>query len=97
MKFLIISRFKNEFYSLSEQKRSDLLSAAKTANDKFFREGKYLAMYFLGDMAGTVLIAELNSSEEVARIAIEHPLYGYLDVELTPLVDIDIGRKIQAL
>lgn len=96
MKFLIISRFKNEFFNLPAETRSQLLSNAKAANEKFIKEGKYREMYFLGHMSGTVLIADLDSSEDVARIAIEHPLYGYLDVEITPLVDMEVGRKVQA-
>lgn len=96
MKFLIISRFKDTFFALSAEKQAELLSAARMANEKFTLEGKYREMYFLGHMAGTVLIAELQSSEDVARIAIEHPLYGYLNVEITPLVDMEAGRKVQA-
>jgi len=41
-------------------------------------------------------IFDLNSPEDLVRIAYEHPAFAFLDAEITPLVDMDVVRKAQA-
>ncbi len=43
-----------------------------------------------------MVIFDLNSSEDLVRIPYEAPIFPFLDAEITPLVDVDVVRKVQA-
>jgi hypothetical protein len=38
---------------------------------------------------------DLKSAEDLLRVTYEAPLFPFLDVEITPLVDMDVVRKAQ--
>ena len=63
--------------------------------EKWTKEGKLKETYFFGNMKGAMAIYDFNSPEDLVRAA-ESPTFPYLDVELTPLVEMDVVRKIQA-
>ena len=46
-----------------------------------------------GSAAGAVNY-DLNSSEDLVRL-IESPMFPFVDTEITPLVDVDVVRKVQ--
>ena len=95
MKFMIIARYKDSFYALPPVKQKELRDASAQHTEKLTKEGKLKEMYVLGNMKGGMVIYDLKSSEDLVRIA-ESPMFPFVDAEITPLVDMDVVRKIQA-
>jgi hypothetical protein len=96
MKFMIIARFKDSFYALPPKKQGELMDATGPYMEKWTKEGKLKEAYYLGNMKGVMGLLDLKTPEDLARLAYESPLFPFVDAELTPLVDIDAARKVQA-
>ena len=96
MKFLVITRFKDSFYALPPAKQKELRDATAQNTEKLTKEGKLKDMYVFGNMKGSMAVFDLNSPEDLVRIAYEFPLFPFTDAELTPLVDMEVVRKVQA-
>ena len=96
MKFLVITRFKDSFYALPPAKQKELRDATVQNTEKLTKEGKLKEMYVFGNMKGSMAVFDLNSPEDLVRIAYEFPLFPFTDAELTPLVDMEVVRKVQA-
>lgn len=96
MKFMIITRLKDSLYALPPAKQKEIGEAMWQHHDKVKKEGKLEETYFLGNMKGSVAIFDMNSSEDLVHVIYEAPLLPFMDVEITPLVDVDVVRKAQA-
>ena len=96
MKFMLTTRFKDTFYALSLEKADKIGVAMWQHVDRLAKEGKVKEGYFLGNMKGSMAIFDLNSSEDLVHVIYEAPLLPFMDVEITPLVDVDVVRKVQA-
>jgi muconolactone delta-isomerase len=96
MKFMAVVRFKDSFYALSPEKQNEIWDATGPYMEKWTKEGKLKEVYMLGNIKGAMAIFDLNSPEDLVRIAYEHPAFAFLDAEITPLVDMDVVRKVQA-
>ena len=95
MKFMLIARYKDAFYALSPKEVEELRDATGPVLEKLTKEGKLKEMYSLGNMKGLMAIFDLNSPEDFVHIA-DNPVFPFLDAEITPLVDMDVVRKVQA-
>lgn len=94
MKFMVISGFKDSFYALPPAKLKELMDASAQLIEKWTKEGTLKEIYYLGNMKGVMAIYDLNSSEDIARLA-QSPAFPFMDGEITPLVEIDAARKVQ--
>jgi len=95
MKFMVVAHIKDSFYALSADKMKKMTDASAQYMEKLTKEGSLKAAYYIGNMKGVVAIFDLNSPEDLVRIPYEHPLFAFLDAEITPLVDMDVVRKAQ--
>ena len=95
MKFMAIFRFKDSFYALPPERRGEIMDSLGPYIEKWTKEGKLKETYFLGNMNGAMAIYDFNSPEDLVRAA-ESPTFPFLDAELTPLVDMEVVRKVQA-
>ena len=95
MKFMLITRFKDSFSALPPEKVKEIGDAQAQYSEKLTKEGKRKEAYFLGNMKGAMVIFDLNSSEDLACLA-EAPIFPFIDAEITPLVEMDVVRKLQA-
>ena len=95
MKFMLTTRTKDSFYALSPEKMKKLQDASAQYMEKFVKEGILKEAYYLGNMKGVMAIFDLNSQEDLVRIAYESLLFPFVDAEITPLVDMDVVRKAQ--
>jgi len=95
MRFLTIARHKDLLYSLTPQKRAEVLTATTAFIDKYLKAGKLKEIYFHSDMKGSIGIWEFQSGEEAGRLVLENPLISFLDVEITPLIEYDVGKKLR--
>jgi hypothetical protein len=96
MKFMIIARFKDSFYALPPKKQGELMDATGPYMEKWTKEGKLKEAYYLGNMKGVMGLLDLKTPEDLVRLAYESPLFPFVNAELTPLVDMDVVRKVQA-
>jgi hypothetical protein len=96
MKFMIIARFKDSFYALPPRKQEELMDATGPYMEKWTKEGKLKEAYYLGNMKGVMGLLDLKTPEDLVRLAYESALFPFVDAELTPLVDMDVVRKVQA-
>lgn len=95
MKFMIIGRTKDSAYALSPEKLKEIQEAQGPYREKLTKEGKLKGLYSLGNMKGMMAIYDLDSPEDLVRFT-ENPAFPFVDAEITPLVDIDVVRKVQA-
>ena len=95
MKFMTIARFKDSIYALPPEKVKELMDAQAQFHEKLAKEGKLKERYMLGNMKGMLMVYDLNSPEDLARFA-ESPGFPFADAEITPLVEMDVVRKVQA-
>jgi len=96
MKFMGIFRFKDSFYALPPERQGEIMDSLGPYIEKWTKEGKLKEAYSLGNMKGVMGILDLKSSEDLVRLAYESPLFPFVDAELTPLVEIDVVKKVQA-
>ena len=95
MKFMRILRFRDSFYALSPKKQKEIADTTGQFLEKAAKAGKLKETYFLGNMKGAMAIYDFNSPEDLVRAA-ESPTFPFLDAEITPLVDMEVVRKVQA-
>jgi len=96
MKFMRILRFKDSFYALSPNKQKEIADTTGQYLEKAAKEGKLKETYFLGNMKGAMAIYYLSSPEDLVHIAYDNPIFPFVEAEITPLVDMDVVRKVQA-
>ena len=96
MKFMLIARFKDSYYALPPEKLKGIRDASAQYMEKLTKEGKLKEVYMLGNMKAAMAIYELNSSEDLVRVLYESPAFPFVDGEITPLVEMDVVRKVQA-
>jgi muconolactone delta-isomerase len=96
MKFMRILRFKDSFYALSPDKQKEIADTTGQFLEKTAKEGKLKETYFLGNMKGAMAIFDLRSPEDLVHIAYDNPIFPFVDAEVTPLVDVEVVRKVQA-
>ena len=96
MKFMLITRYKDSFYALPPKKLKEITETTQHYIEKLTKEGKVKEVYYLGNMKGAMVIFDLNSPEDLVRVAYEAPVFPFVNAEITPLVDVDVVRKVQA-
>jgi hypothetical protein len=97
MKFMAIVRFKDSFYALPPKKQEEIMDTTMGPYmEKWTKAGKAKEVYSLGNMKGVMAILDLSSPEDLVRIAYENPTFPFVDAEITPIVDMDVVRKVQA-
>jgi hypothetical protein len=94
MKFLIIQRIKDSFYSLPQDKQANIIAAAFAYVDKYLKSGKCKESYLFPDFKGNVSIWDFGSAEELARLNLEYPFRQFAEYERIPLLEYNAGSKI---
>jgi hypothetical protein len=94
MKFLVISKRKEAYMMLPIEKQLEIMQGTVAFIQKSRNAGKCKAIYFLGDLQGSVSIWEADSDEESIRIIIENPITRFSDLDIRPLIDWDLGVRV---
>jgi len=95
MKFMVIARTKDSFYSLSFEKQQEIVEKQEQHMETLKKQGKLKESYFLGNMKAVMAIFDLDSAEDLALLSTA-PVSPFVDAEITPLVEMDVVRKVQA-
>ena len=94
MKGLAISRRKDSFSMLPPERQMELVERAGAYIDKYRKAGKCKEFYVVAGLKMTVGIWEVESPEERDRIALENPMFPFLDMEIYTLSDWETRMKI---
>ncbi len=89
MRYLVISRPKDVFYSLPDERRMVLMEGTISYVDKYRKAGKFKKVHHMPGWNRTMLILEVDSQEEAERIALESPMYQFTDIETYAMVEWD--------
>jgi hypothetical protein len=95
MKFMVIGLYNDLFYPLFPETLKELTDATGPCSEKHTKEDTLEESCNFGNMKGMMAVYDLNSAEDLVRLA-ENPAFPFIDAEITPLVDIDVVRKVQA-
>ena len=95
MKFMVITRIRTHSIPFLQRRGKKSRTHGDQYTERMRKEGKLKGAYTLGNMKGTMLILDLDSPEDLVRLA-ENPVFPFVDVEITPLVEMDVVRKAQA-
>jgi len=93
MKFLIISKTKDIFFTLPPERQMEILNGAFAYIDKYRKAGNCKEMYWMPGWSRVVVIWESESGEEAARQVAENPIAPYTDMESYALSDWDAYVK----
>jgi muconolactone delta-isomerase len=96
MKFLAVGHYRDSWYAIPPRKQADITASTSTFVEKQRKSGKLKDMYALGTLRGAVSIWDFANEEEMGRVFRESPMFAFLDVELTPIMDVDTAGKINA-
>jgi hypothetical protein len=89
MKFLIISRTKEVFYTLPPERQTELLTGFLSWLEKYRKAGKCKEIYWIPGWNRGVFIWNAESGEDASRATAENPINSYSDMEAYALSDWD--------
>lgn len=97
MKFLVIGKIKDIFFTLPPTTRKQLMEAsvARTIQNK--KEGKLLDIYNIPGGGRSAMILKLETAEEMSKYFQESPFASYMDYEIYPLADFNLKPTIEGL
>jgi hypothetical protein len=94
MKFIKIHRFTDFYYSLPEDKKAAIMAGNMAFAEKYMKAGKLKEYYTMSDVKGGIAIWEVESNEELIRLAMEYPGTAYTHFETYPVVDYATLMKV---
>jgi hypothetical protein len=89
MKFLKITHYKDSWFGLPQEKRTELQKETLHFLEKYQKLGKLLYRWGFANMRGAVSIWDFDSTELASRVELEYPLFSYVDTEEVPVFDND--------
>ncbi len=95
MKFLIISRMKDNFVALPIEDQEHLMLGLKTFIEKYRKAGNLKDIYSVPSIKGNVSVWEVDTAERGAALFLENPFTPFQDYEMFVLADFDASVKIQ--
>ena len=93
MKFLIISRTKEVFYTLPPERQTELLTASLSWIEKYRKVDKCKEIYWIPGWNRVAIIWDAESAEESSRLTAENPMNPFNDMEAYALSDWDVYIK----
>ena len=93
MKFLIISRTKEVFYTLPPERQTELLTGSLSWIEKYRKAGKCKEIYWIPGWNRVAIIWDAESAEESSRLTAENPMNPFNDMEAYALSDWDAYIK----
>jgi muconolactone delta-isomerase len=86
-RYLIITKIKDSFYTLPDERRMVLMGAVIAYTEKLVKAHKLREVHHMPGWGRTVSFLEVESNEEATKLAIENPMINYMDVESYPIVE----------
>ncbi len=93
MKYLIITKFRDVYYMLPDERRMVLMAAAVAFTERLMKAHKMKEVHVMPGWNRTMSILDVESQEEAARISLENPVRDYLDTEVYGLQEFEAYVK----
>ncbi len=93
MRFLVILRTKDIFFTLTPEKQIELMEGSFAFVEKHKKAGNCKQIHYLPSSNGTASIWEAESSEEVTLRFLENPMSAYEDAQMYLLSDWDTFKN----
>ncbi len=87
MDFMRTSTFKDSWYALSREKRTEITMANIAFHEKYLKTGKLKDTYTFVDNGKYMAIWNVDSLEELGRIVTDSPYAGFVNTETLPFLD----------
>jgi len=87
MKFMVISKMKDIFYTLPPSVGRQLMEATAAYMAEGKKKGEFLEFYFMAGWNRSMVISEAKSAEEIVKNISGLPIGGFMDFEVYPLAD----------
>jgi len=87
MRYLIISKVKDSFFTLPDERRMVLWGATIDYTEKLMKAHKMKEVHHMPGWGRTVSFLEVDSHEEATRMAIENPMRDFMDIESYGVVE----------
>ena len=86
MNILLTIRYKDLWYSLPLERRTEIVTATVAFHDRHLKAGKLKDTYTFGD-GKLMSVWDVASFEEMLSILLEHPYSGFVDFDPAPFLD----------
>lgn len=93
MKIIVITRFKDLFYTIPASEQLELMKESMAYVEKYRRAGKCKDTYNVPGLDMSVSIWEVESSEELDKLFIEFSLTIFMNLEIYILSDFDTNMN----
>jgi hypothetical protein len=93
MRFLLTIRNKDSHYALPLKKRMPIFEKRVFLIEKNLNKGICKGVYFDADLKGSFSIWDFNTNEEAAQLILEVPGREYVDIDIRPIMDMDVAVK----
>jgi hypothetical protein len=87
MNFLRTTTYKDSWYALAPEKRSQITAAAVAYHEKYLKAGKLKDTYTFADNGRLMTIWNVASFEELATIVMESPHATFVNSETAAFLD----------
>ena len=93
MRFLLTLRNKESHYAHPVQKRMPIFQKRINLFEQNLHKGKCKVVYFDADLKGSFSIWDFNTNEEAAQLILEIPGREFVDIDIKPVMDMDVAAK----
>ncbi len=93
MRFLLTMHNKDSHYALPPKKRMLLFEKRVVLIEKNLNKGRCKSIYYDADLKGNFSIWDFNTNEEAAQLILEIPGREHIDVDIKPVMDLDVAVK----
>ena len=97
MRFLLTLRNKDSHYALILKKRMALFEKRILLIEKNLKKGRCKSVYFDADLKGNFSVWDFNTNEEAAELILQIPGREYVDIDIKPIVDMEVAVKQMGL
>jgi len=97
MKFLVIGKIRDVFFTLPPATRRQLMEATTAQAIQHKNEGKLLEIYNIPGGGRSVSIVKHETAEGMSKYFQEMPIASYMDYEIYPLADFNLKPVIEGL
>ncbi len=93
MRFLLTMRNKDSHYALPLKNRMPIFQKRTMLIEKNVNQGRCKFIYFDADLKGNFSIWDFKTNEEAAQLILEIPGREYVDIDIKPVMDMDVAVK----
>ena len=87
LRYMVLVKTKDVFYTLPDERRMVIQGAAIEFTDKLIKQNRLKEVHYMSPWNRYMMILEVESQEEGARLDLENPMRDYQDLESYELAE----------